>query len=309
MKLAGGLQIRGGKWDLDSFGALFHRLKQGVEHADDPIRHVGYEGFDGDRCDVRFFGVEVREIGNIPEGMVGWDLRENTWAVLDHSGDSWEGSLTWNWSDNSLAEFTAACPSEWSAEPPHAPHEFRISANVYIARGKSLDDEVHLVDYDDSWPRRYEEMASWLAESLGPDLAPRIEHYGSTAIPGMPAKPVIDILVEVPSFEEARRRAVPVFNKPECEYWFYSDHMVFIVREEFMGKRTHHIHMAPARHRIWDGLAFRDYLRTHPDGASRYVALKRKLADRHQTDRERYTIAKEDFVREVTAKAIELTAD
>jgi len=62
--------------------------------------------------------------------------------------------------------------------------------------------------------------------------------------------------------------------------------------------------MAPAGHEIWNGLAFRDYLRSHPEDAARYVALKRELAGRHRTDRERYTEAKGAFVREMTEKAL-----
>jgi GrpB-like predicted nucleotidyltransferase (UPF0157 family) len=79
------------------------------------------------------------------------------------------------------------------------------------------------------------------------------------------------------------------------------------VRKELMGPRTHHIHAGPARHRLWEGIAFRDYLRTHPDEASRYAALKHDLAEHLTTDREAYTNNKESFVREITAKALRLT--
>jgi GrpB-like predicted nucleotidyltransferase (UPF0157 family) len=61
--------------------------------------------------------------------------------------------------------------------------------------------------------------------------------------------------------------------------------------------------MAPAGHRIWEGLVFRDYLRTHPDDASRYASLKHELAKRYKADRERYTIVKGDFVRDIMIKA------
>ena len=183
--------------------------------------------------------------------------------------------------------------------------EFRITSNAYFHPEKSADDDVHLADYDASWPRQYNEMARFLRESLGPKTALRIEHYGSTSIPGIPAKPVIDVLVEIPSFEQARKSAIPLFNRPECEYWWYMDHMCFIVRHELMGKRTHHIHMAPAGHRIWEGLAFRDHLRARPSDAARYADLKNELARQHQTDRERYTQAKAEFVSEMTAKALQ----
>jgi len=69
-----------------------------------------------------------------------------------------------------------------------------------------------------------------------------------------------------------------------------------------MGIRTHHVHMAPRGHTLWEGISFRDYLRRHPGEAARYAALKRDLAARHAHDRERYTQAKTQFVREVMAK-------
>ncbi|OGN87617.1 MAG: hypothetical protein A2158_07455 [Chloroflexi bacterium RBG_13_46_14] len=162
-----------------------------------------------------------------------------------------------------------------------------------------------LVDYDPAWPDRFDEMAAWLRNTISPEIALRIEHYGSTAISGLPAKPIIDILMEVPSFYEARRNLIPLFNKPECEYWWYDEHMVFIIRDKSMGVRTHHIHVAPKDHRVWEGLAFRDYLRTHPGEAQRYAALKHELAELHGNDREAYTDLKTDFVREITDKALQ----
>jgi GrpB-like predicted nucleotidyltransferase (UPF0157 family) len=110
--------------------------------------------------------------------------------------------------------------------------------------------------------------------------------------------------MEVPSFDKARRILIPLFNKPECEYWWYDGHMLFIVRNESTGVRTHHIHAAPKGHRVWEGLAFRDYLRTHPEDARRYATLKRKLAGSYGNDREAYTGMKADFVREIILKAL-----
>jgi GrpB-like predicted nucleotidyltransferase (UPF0157 family) len=181
-----------------------------------------------------------------------------------------------------------------------------ISANAYVQPGapEADGDEVALIDPDPTWSSQFQEMASWLRRRLGPEVAQRIEHYGSTAIPGMSAKPVIDILVEVPSFDVAKRHVVPALNDPQWEYWWYSDHMIFIRRERPMGPRTHHLHLAPRGHRLWEGLAFRDYLRVHPEAAARYAALKRELAQSYRDDREAYTQAKTAFVRQVTAEAL-----
>lgn len=303
LQLVGGLLI-GGNWDLDGFGKLFGRLTSEVKHTGELTRFIGYEGVAGEDVRVRFFGIEVSRIDDIPKGMAAWDISGDTWTVSNEQGVVWRNKLAWQWVDwpgsgRLIGEFTAPCPLEWSPSPL----EFRLTAHAYTAPGGNLDDDVHLVDYDPSWPRQFEEMARWIREELG-DAALRVEHYGSTAIPGMPAKPIIDILVEIPSFAEAHRSVLARFNYLEWEYWWYSGHMVFIKREKPMGQRTHHIHVAPADHEIWKGLAFRDYLISHPEEASRYAALKRELSARHRTDRERYTVAKSDFVREITAKAL-----
>jgi GrpB-like predicted nucleotidyltransferase (UPF0157 family) len=173
-----------------------------------------------------------------------------------------------------------------------------------LREGNASNDDVELVDYDPSWPQQFTEFATWLCDLLGVDVALRIEHYGSTAIPGIPAKPIIDVLVEIPSFAEAKRVTIPRLNSERWEYWWYSDHMTFIRRERLMGRRTHHVHMAPRGHRLWEGLAFRDYLISHPQEVSRYAALKRELAENYRQDRERYTQAKTEFVREITSKAL-----
>jgi GrpB-like predicted nucleotidyltransferase (UPF0157 family) len=310
IQLVGELLVDG-DWSLDAFGSLFGRLSSEVQHTGDMSRFIRFEGYTGGRCGLRFFGVEVDRIADVPEGMTGLDLGADRWAVtgsVNGQEVNWQEKLTWRWYEQSapgriIGDFSAECPAGWGDQPDSL-YDFVVTAQAYFGRGKTCDDDVCLVDYAPSWPEQYKESADWLLETLGPEVALRVEHYGSTAIPDMPAKPVIDILVEVPSFELARESAIPLFSTPKVEYWWYSDHMVFIVREECMGRRTHHIHMAPKGHDVWEGLAFRDYLRSHKEEASRYAALKYKLAEDFRTDRERYTLAKEAFVREVIAKAL-----
>jgi len=180
-----------------------------------------------------------------------------------------------------------------------------MTANAYVAPGQTgCDDSVHLVDYDPAWPEKFNEFSDWLRERLGPDVALKIEHFGSTSIPGMIAKPMIDVLVEVPSFPEAKQRALPSLNNEKWEYWWYSDHMTFVRRDRLMGPRTHHVHMMPRGRDLRSRLAFRDYLRSHVEDASRYATLKRQLAKSHQTTREHYTDAKAVFVNEIVAKVM-----
>jgi len=313
MRLIGGLCVRGADWNMSDFAALFERLKAIDEGTGAITRFVRYYGESGGRTEMRFFGIEAGAIEHIPEGMTALELGEDTITVFEPTRTgldvAWRGDLRWNWLDCSKAgapvgEFAANMPAGWCSQMNNSPVQFILSANSYFENGRVMDDNIRLVEYDPAWPARFEEMADRLRSTIAPDIALRIEHYGSTAIPNMTAKPVIDILLEVPSFAEARRSLIPIFNKPGCEYWWYDDHMCFILRREPMGIRTHHIHAAPKGHRIWEGVAFRDYLRSHADEAARYATLKRQLAEAHTTDREAYTSAKGDFVYEVTVKAL-----
>ena len=312
LRLTGALLTCGEDWSLAEFGDLFRRLENEVDCSGSQKRYVRYFGETGEKTEVRFFGTAVDSIQTIPEGMVSIELSEEEITVYtqenDHPTVSWKSRLTWDWLDRSspdypLGEFTARVSPDWLSGTGGPEVRFILSANSYSQQGNVPDDDVHLVDYDPSWADRFEKMAGWLRNNVSPDIALRIEHYGSTAIPGIPAKPVIDILVEVPSFAEARRILIPVFNKPECEYWWYDEHMVFIVRDESTGVRTHHIHVAPKDHQVWQGLFFRDYLRTHSENAQRYATLKNKLAESHGNDREAYTELKADFVNEITFQA------
>lgn len=312
----GGQQLNPGDGDLNFHAQLFCRLPKEVEHTGDVTRYVGYESVTRTGDHIRFFGIEVNNIRDIPVGMVAWELSDSRWTVWESREGKdviiWQEDITWQWLDTShsevrrpTGEFHAQGPPGWRGRGDTGHREFLISANAYVdLRKNGADDEVHIVEYDPSWPERFVEMACWIRHHLGPNIALRVEHYGSTAIPGMPAKPVIDILVQIPSAAEAKKHVVPRLNSETWEYWWYSDHMIFIKRQELMGQRTHHIHMAPQGHELWKGLAFRDYLGTHPRDAARYAGLKRQLANAHRRDREMYTEAKTEFVTEITSKAL-----
>ena len=319
IQLVGGQQVLSTQGDFEAmmnfYGGLFNRLTKEVKHTGDLTRYVGYQS-PGDENDyLHFFGIEVDRIEEIPEGMVAWSLDDSTRTVRETRGERdtiiSQDDIAWQWLTPSSSragrhtgEFTL------SVEPNDPPiplyREFWMSANAYVGLQESdiSDDEVDLVDYDPSWPRQFDEMASQLRDALDADTALRIEHYGSTAIPGIPAKPVIDIAVEIPSFSAAKPYVLPYFDSEMWEYWWHSEHMIFIKRAKLMGQRTHHIHMAPKGHQLWEGFAFRDHLRSHPEERENYANLKRALAVNYREDRERYTRAKTEFVREVTSKAL-----
>jgi len=323
LKLVGGQQVLASDGDAEKmlhfYDRLFDRLTREVEHTGSLSRYVGYQRAVGDQSHLHFLGIEVDAIRDIPEGMAAWDLDDHAWIVWHRECGREvivsEQEMRWRWFESpssgeargrGVGEFAAPLPEVWSADERSAGQTFWISANAYLRPQdrEAQRDPVRLVEYDPAWPEQFEAFAAWLGGALGGDLALRVAHYGSTSIPGMPAKPIIDVLVEVPSFAEAKRRIIPLFNDPLWEYWWYEGHMTFVRRDRLMGRRTHHVHVAPRGHAVWRGLAFRDYLRSHPKEASQYAALKSELAASHAQDRERYTQAKTAFVQDVLSKAL-----
>ena len=131
-----------------------------------------------------------------------------------------------------------------------------------------------------------------------------IQHVGSTAIPGLPAKPIIDIQIAAKSLEAMKVIAIPALQKLGYEYWYDnsdSERMFFVKgMPPFGEKRTHHVHIVEPTSKHWVGkIAFRDYLISHLEVAKEYELLKMELAQKHAFDREDYTSAKADFVNKV----------
>ena len=158
---------------------------------------------------------------------------------------------------------------------------------------------IELADYDPTWPIRFEAEAAALRASLQPWLAGPIEHIGSTAVVGLLAKPVIDMMAAVESLSasEPARAAVAKLGyhyapyRPDVMHWFCKPGLTF---------RTHHLHLVPYVSPLWqERLAFRDGLRASAELVREYAVLKRQLAERYPLDREAYTDAKGPFVRRV----------
>ena len=134
----------------------------------------------------------------------------------------------------------------------------------------------------------------------------RIEHFGSTAVPGLAAKPIIDLLVGVRSLTEAKRVAVAQLEQLDYAYWFDNpdpQRMFFVKGLPPNGPRTHHIHMVEPDSALWERLLFRDYLCRHADETARYAQLKRTFARHFKSDREAYTTAKTEYIKSVMGKA------
>jgi GrpB-like predicted nucleotidyltransferase (UPF0157 family) len=173
-------------------------------------------------------------------------------------------------------------------------------------------EDVAIVPYDPAWPEQFQHEKAHLLSCLPRDLVRRIEHFGSTAVPGLAAKPIIDMMVEVTDLEATKIRIVPVLESQRYEYFWRPTHgndgppfyAWFIKRDPGTGVRTHHIHMVERQFiGHWDRLLFRDYLAQHPGVAKEYEALKRQLASAHPKDRVAYTQGKSDFIEQVTQQA------
>jgi GrpB-like predicted nucleotidyltransferase (UPF0157 family) len=170
----------------------------------------------------------------------------------------------------------------------------------------ALREEVSLAPYDPDWPKLFADEAEFLWAKLPKTTVKRIEHFGSTAVPGLTAKPIIDVLVEVSRLEDTTKEVVPLLESDGYDYFWRTDVKVpypFFIKRDQTGKRTHHIHMVEADSKWWDRLYFRDYLRSFPDEARRYEILKRALAEKYPNDRQGYTDGKSEFIVALTEKA------
>lgn len=176
----------------------------------------------------------------------------------------------------------------------------------HSARMDALTREpIVIVPFDPTWTERFLRIREKLERVLPQDLILRIEHIGSTAIPGSWAKPVVDVQVEVTSLDRVRKDVVPIMRDLGYEYiWrptmgeqapFYA---WFILRDQ-QGRRVEHVHMVEPDEASRDRVLFRDFLCAHPDHVRRYQELKEALLRDHADDRVAYTQGKTDFVREV----------
>ena len=166
-------------------------------------------------------------------------------------------------------------------------------------------EHVQVVAYDPEWPRRFEEERTHLLGCLPGELIVRIEHFGSTAVPGLAAKPIVDMVIEVADVDRAKV-LVPDVLEPQGYDCFWRPTMgddtppwyTWCIRRDVAGRRTHHLHFGAVGFKA-DELRFRDLLRADPELAAAYAQLKLRLATEHEGDRVAYTHAKGEFIRSV----------
>jgi GrpB-like predicted nucleotidyltransferase (UPF0157 family) len=163
---------------------------------------------------------------------------------------------------------------------------------------------IEIVDYDATWPRQFEEEKRRILAATGRYVA-AVDHIGSTAVPGLAAKPIIDILVGLRSLSDATNCIIPLTG---LGYEYVPEFEAELPERRYFRRvvprpRTHHIHMVETRSEFWRRqLLFRDYLRAHPEDARAYEALKRDLASRFEVGRE-YAAAKSVFISAILDEA------
>jgi GrpB-like predicted nucleotidyltransferase (UPF0157 family) len=178
-----------------------------------------------------------------------------------------------------------------------------------LERHPSLDDRldpaIRIVEYDAAWPARAADEMGLLKQALGP-VAGRVEHVGSTAVPGLAAKPIVDLQLSVAAIEPRGRYVEPLERlgylfvpDPESpDYHFFA--------KPPQRPRSFHLHVCEvgSGHELRH-LAVRDFLRAHDGEAARYAALKRRVAARHPHDRLAYVDGKDAYVAGLESRAVE----
>jgi GrpB-like predicted nucleotidyltransferase (UPF0157 family) len=163
---------------------------------------------------------------------------------------------------------------------------------------------VVIRDYDPQWPALYEEEKALILGAIS-EWVVAIEHVGSTSVPGLAAKPIIDITVAVRQIGDALHCIPPLAT---VGYFYVPSAEVYIPERRYFSKgpqaRHRHLHMVEATSAFWqEHILFRNYLRAHPATAQEYAALKRRLAETYGSDHMGYTDAKGDFIHSVVAQA------
>src|SRR3954463_9093735 len=177
---------------------------------------------------------------------------------------------------------------------PERPDEF--------GDGELVNGTIRLVPYDPTWASRFDEERVLLERVLAPWLMGTIEHVGSTSVPGLDAKPILDMIAPVRSLADAVAAAELLvalgyaqgIHRPAEAHYFYKPAV------DRWWERTHQLHLTELSTALWAGrIGFRNALRARADFRARYVELKRQLASSYGDDIDGYARAKRDFVNEV----------
>lgn len=183
--------------------------------------------------------------------------------------------------------------------------DYGFVAHQACRKAGRLTGTIEIVDYDPRWPAMFEQEAGRIVKALG-DVLVAIEHVGSTSVPGLAAKPRIDIMPGVAREEVLDRTIAPMTGLGFQYISKYEDEMPY--RRLFTRDPTPHliavnIHTVAVGSEFWERhLLFRDYLRANPDVADEYARLKRELAPQFTVTND-YADAKTEFIRSIEERA------
>jgi GrpB-like predicted nucleotidyltransferase (UPF0157 family) len=184
-------------------------------------------------------------------------------------------------------------------------HYTAVRAAARLRYDRAVPPPIEIVDYDPIWPEIYEREGASIEAALG-DLIERIEHTGSTAVPGLAAKPIVDILLGIAEPHPLDACVAPLQSIGYEYVPRYEDTMPW--RRYFRKRRPsspypHNLHVVRVGSPFWvEHVGLRDWLRAHPEDALAYAEAKRELAPRF-TDVNQYADAKTTFIHGVLAKA------
>lgn len=163
---------------------------------------------------------------------------------------------------------------------------------------------LEIAKYSPQWPLEFAREQQIVSQALAPWLVGLPQHIGSTAVPGLAAKPIIDIMATVASLE-ASAAAIAAAERIGYAYFPYKQDVRHWFCKPTPAHRTHHLHLVPMSSRLWQArLAFRDALRASAELRHEYQMLKLRLAVEHRDDREAYTNGESAFVVRVVNKAL-----
>jgi len=170
-------------------------------------------------------------------------------------------------------------------------------------------EQVQVVAYDPAWAMLFEQERDHLLDCMPQGMIIRIEHFGSTAVVGLAAKPFVDMVIEVNEVALAKT-IVPQILEPQGYDCFWRPTLgddtppwyTWCIKRDTAGHRTHHLHFGEVGFKN-DELRFREILRTQPSVAAAYAELKLRLADEHNANRVAYAEAKGDFIQRVMRQA------
>ncbi|MDD3877474.1 MAG: GrpB family protein [Bacteroidales bacterium] len=169
---------------------------------------------------------------------------------------------------------------------------------------------VEIVPYNPAWVDVFEKEKQLLTATLSSEIALLVEHFGSTAVPGLASKPIIDILLEVPPMSESQNQLF-LSRMKSIGYVMFTrvfdrlSHIMFAKGYNTSGEHIQifHLHAGQKDDSLWDRLYFRDYLIAHPETMKEYELLKLQLAGKYKFDRDNYSYSKTEYIINITKKA------